>query len=79
MNVMDMRVVVTVVSFVAFIGIVIWAYSGRQKARFDEAAALPFADDDMQQRTLEYGAGTQNGNMKGAEAGSLSAQEKSHG
>lgn len=79
MNVMDMRVVVTVVSFVAFIGIVIWAYSGRQKARFDEAAALPFADDDMQQRTIDYGVDTQNGNTKGAGVGSLSAQEKTHG
>ena len=50
---MDMRVVITVVSFVVFLLIVWWAYSGRQKQRFDEAANLPFADDDMQERTIE--------------------------
>ncbi|MBS0309126.1 MAG: cbb3-type cytochrome c oxidase subunit 3 [Proteobacteria bacterium] len=48
---MDARSVVTVVSLLTFIGIVIWAWSGRRKADFDEAANLPFADeeDDMQQ------------------------------
>jgi cytochrome c oxidase cbb3-type subunit 4 len=50
---MDMRVIITVVSFIVFLLIVLWAYSGRQKTRFDEAANLPFADDDMQQRTVE--------------------------
>ncbi len=53
MEIMDVRVVITVVSFVVFLLIVWWAYSGRQKQRFDEAANLPFADDDMQQRTIE--------------------------
>lgn len=52
MGIMDMRVIITVVSFVVFLLIVWWAYSGRQKTRFDEAANLPFADDDMQQRTV---------------------------
>jgi cytochrome c oxidase cbb3-type subunit 4 len=46
------RTAITVISFVAFLGICVWAYSGRQKSRFDEAANLPFADDDIQQRTL---------------------------
>ncbi len=48
-----MRVIITVVSFIVFLLIVVWAYSGRQKKRFDEAANLPFADDDMQERTVE--------------------------
>jgi cbb3-type cytochrome oxidase subunit 3 len=30
---------------VIFIGIVIWAYSARQKDRFTEAARLPLDDD----------------------------------
>jgi cytochrome c oxidase cbb3-type subunit 4 len=40
--------IVTVVSFVTFIGIVAWAYSGKRKRAFDEAANAPFAlpDDD---------------------------------
>jgi len=36
----------TVVSFLVFIGIVLWAWSGRRKAAFDEAAMAPFALDD---------------------------------
>ena len=52
MDQMDLRVLITVISFLCFIGIVIWAYSGRQKTRFEEAANLPFADDEMQQKTM---------------------------
>ena len=39
----------TVVVFISFIGIVLWAFSDRNKKRFDEAANLPFADDDNQE------------------------------
>ncbi|TDQ34135.1 cytochrome c oxidase cbb3-type subunit 4 [Thiopseudomonas denitrificans] len=35
----------TLVVFVAFIGLVFWAYNGKRKSSFDEAANLPFADD----------------------------------
>jgi len=41
-----LRALVTVVSFVAFIGIVYWAYAKRNRAKFDEAAQLPFLDDE---------------------------------
>jgi len=37
----------TVVVLVLFVGIVIWAWSGKRKERFEEAANIPFADDDM--------------------------------
>ena len=33
----------TVIAFITFIGIVIWAYSKRRRKSFDEAANLPFA------------------------------------
>ncbi len=33
------------VLLVAFIGIIVWAYSKNQKKSFDEAANLPFADE----------------------------------
>ena len=39
------RVVVTVVSFLTFIGIVAWAYSSRNAAEFDKCAQLPFEQD----------------------------------
>ncbi|MBV1930745.1 MAG: cbb3-type cytochrome c oxidase subunit 3 [Porticoccaceae bacterium] len=41
----------TILALVAFIGICIWAYSGRNKARFDEAANLPFADEQPDPET----------------------------
>ncbi len=41
-----LRIAVTVVSFVAFIGIVAWALSRRNQAGFDEAARLPFVDEE---------------------------------
>ena len=37
----------TIVLMVLFIGIVVWAWSGKNKARFDAAARLPF-DEDQQ-------------------------------
>lgn len=35
----------TLFALVAFISICIWAYSGKRKKDFDEAANLPFADE----------------------------------
>jgi len=39
------RTVVTVSSFVIFLGLMVWAWSARRKSDFDQAALLPFADD----------------------------------
>ena len=47
MDVNDLRNLITVLSFFIFAGIVAWALSGRNKARFDEAQMLPFVDDDV--------------------------------
>jgi cytochrome c oxidase cbb3-type subunit 4 len=46
MDVNDLRVVVTVVSMLVFIGIVAWAYSRKNRDSFDEAARLPFDDGE---------------------------------
>ncbi len=46
MDLNDLDSVVTVVSFITFIGIVMWAYSGRRKAAFEETALLPFTEDE---------------------------------
>lgn len=45
MDVNDFRSIVTVISLLVFLGIVWWAWSKRNQARFDEAAQLPFQDD----------------------------------
>ena len=36
----------TVVVLVLFVGIVIWAWSGKRMQEFDEAANIPFHEDD---------------------------------
>ncbi len=46
MDIDVLRGVIAVASLVLFLGIVCWAYSRRQKARFDEAASLPFVEKD---------------------------------
>jgi cytochrome c oxidase cbb3-type subunit 4 len=46
MDINDLRSIATVLAFVAFVGIVLWAYSDRSKAGFDQAARLPFDEED---------------------------------
>ena len=46
MDINDLGALVTAVSFVVFVAIVVWAYSKHQKKRFDEAAQLPFEEED---------------------------------
>jgi cytochrome c oxidase cbb3-type subunit IV len=45
MDLNDLRTLWTVLSFLAFLGIVWWAYGGKRKARFDEAARLALDDE----------------------------------
>jgi cytochrome c oxidase cbb3-type subunit 4 len=40
-----LRAAMTVITFLVFLGIVWFAYSRRNRVRFDEAARLPFTDD----------------------------------
>ncbi|MEY2682868.1 MAG: hypothetical protein RJA09_12 [Pseudomonadota bacterium] len=42
MDINDIRSLVTVISLVTFLGIVAWAWSRSNRARFEEAAQLPF-------------------------------------
>ncbi len=50
MDINLLRGIITALSFVAFIGIVVWAYSRNRRQQFEEAANLPFADDDRAHR-----------------------------
>ena len=43
----DLRTAHTVIAFLCFVGIAVWAYSAKRKAAFDEAANLPFTEDDL--------------------------------
>lgn len=46
MDINDLRGLSTAFLLVAFIALIFWAYSGKRKKSFDEAANLPFADDE---------------------------------
>ena len=46
MDINDLRGISTAFLMVAFIALTIWAFSKNQKQAFDEAANLPFADED---------------------------------
>ncbi|MEH6386621.1 MULTISPECIES: cbb3-type cytochrome c oxidase subunit 3 [Pseudomonas] len=51
MDINTLRGIATIFAMVAFIGIVIWAYSSYKKKDFDEAANLPFADEENDEKT----------------------------
>ena len=55
----DLRVALTVLSFLIFVGIAIWAFSRRRRRDFDEAAQLPFRGHDFDTRA-ESGSETEN-------------------
>jgi cytochrome c oxidase cbb3-type subunit IV len=38
--------VMTVVSFITFVGILWWAFTPANRGNFDQAAGLPFADEE---------------------------------
>ena len=64
MDINELRILITVLSFIVFISIVYWAYSGRQRQRFAEAANLPFLDEDLPGQTArradEHGKGVRS-------------------
>ena len=47
MDINDWRTAFTVINFLAFIGIVVWAWSGKRKQRFEEAARLALEDEPV--------------------------------
>lgn len=51
MDINTLRGLSTLFLLVAFLGLVFWAYSGKRKKEFDEAANLPFADDPAVEKT----------------------------
>lgn len=60
MDINVVRSLITVAGFLCFVAIVIWAYSASAKPGFEEAARLPFADDDDTPGPALRRSGTQN-------------------
>jgi len=60
--------VLTVVSFVLFIGIVAWAWSKRRKQAFDAAALAPFAlpDDLLPSKPARTAKGSEDSRSRAA-------------
>lgn len=49
MDIQTLRGISTLFLLIAFVSLCIWAYSKKRKVEFDDAANLPFADDDIEQ------------------------------
>lgn len=45
----------TVVLFVAFVGIIFWAWSGKRKKSFNDAAQMPLEDEEHDGTTKKSG------------------------
>ncbi len=45
MDVNDLRIAVTVLSLLAFLGLLAWVAASRRRQAFEEAALIPLADD----------------------------------
>ena len=60
MDIGTLRGIGTLLVLVAFVSVTLWAYSGRNKARFDEAANLPFADEPAAKKNEEQDSGSKN-------------------
>ena len=52
MDINTLRVILLVLGFVLFTGIIWWAYGSKRKARFDEAARLPFNENNLTGKTF---------------------------
>ena len=53
MDINDLRGLSTVLLMITFIGMCFWAYDKKRKKSFDDAANLPFADEALNQRTMQ--------------------------
>lgn len=51
MTMTDFHSYYTVLILIVFIGIWFWAWSGKRKRFFNEAANLPFADEEISERS----------------------------
>lgn len=51
----SIQAVWTLVAFIVFAGIVIWAFSGKRSQEFHEASMLAFDEDDMNKAELNSG------------------------
>ena len=58
MDINLVRSILTAVMFAVFMGIVLWAWSGRRKSDFEAAARLPLDDDQAEQEMARNNGST---------------------
>ena len=51
MDINTLRGISTILVMIAFVSICLWAYSSKRKKSFDDAANLPFEDDEIDKRS----------------------------
>jgi cytochrome c oxidase cbb3-type subunit 4 len=51
MDINTLRGISTALALIAFVGVCIWAWSSKRKGAFEEAANLPFDDDEIDQHS----------------------------
>ncbi len=59
MDINVIRGLATLAAFIAFISVVCWAYSKKRKDDFDQAAALPFADEPQPEKVSRQEGATE--------------------
>ena len=52
MNITDFHSFYTLLMLIVFIGICFWAWSSKRKKFFSDAANLPFADEEISDRSV---------------------------
>ncbi|MFA5494129.1 MAG: cbb3-type cytochrome c oxidase subunit 3 [Porticoccaceae bacterium] len=65
----------TILAMVAFLGICWWAYSGRNKKRFDEAGKLPFVEDEPSRSEQEKSQDEPESDSQGGSASDSESNE----
>jgi cytochrome c oxidase cbb3-type subunit 4 len=45
MDINTLRIIATLLCFATFAGLLVWAYSSRNRTRFEEDAKIPFLQD----------------------------------
>lgn len=58
-----LRSIVTLLAFIVFIGIVVWAWSGARRKRFAEAARIPFDEEGVQSKSATQGSNSAEKSM----------------
>jgi cytochrome c oxidase cbb3-type subunit 4 len=53
LDINDLRGLSTLALMIGFVGLCFWAYSRKRKKAFEDAANIPFADEDMNRETME--------------------------